>query len=96
MQVDDGSTGPQGIHAEICNSAQGASMIHNAARDQLLVECRNAGLKVYKETQYLLNDSGDKPADLFLTAELYGMPVVLDLVKSCPLTGNGITDDHFV
>ena len=37
---------PQGIHAEICNGAQGASMIHNA------------GLKVYKETQYLLNDSG--------------------------------------
>ena len=39
-----------------------------------------------------------EPADLFLTAELYGngMPVALDLVKACPLSGNGITDDHFV
>ena len=42
---------PQGIHAEICNGAQVASMIHNAVRDQLLVECRHAGLKVYKETK---------------------------------------------
>ena len=71
-------------------------MIHNAVRDQLLVECCNAGLKVYKETQYLLNDSGDKPADLLLTAELYGMPVALDLDKACPLSGIGITDGHFV
>ena len=87
---------PQGIHAEICNGAQGASMIHYAVRDQLLVECHNAGLKLYKETQYLLNDSGEKPADLFLTAGPYGGPVTLDLVKACPLSGNGITDDHFV
>ena len=87
---------PQGIHAEICNSTQGASMIHNAVRDQILIECRNAGLKVYKETQYLLNDSGDKPADIFFPAGPYGVPVALDLVKACPLSGNGIVDDHFV
>ena len=32
-----------------------------------------------------------------LTAELHGMPVVaLDVVKACPLSGNGITDEHFV
>ena len=55
---------------EICNGAQGASMIHNAVRDQLLVECRRTGLKVYKETQHLLSASGDKLADLLLTAGL--------------------------
>ena len=71
-------------------------MIHNAVRDQLLIECRNAGLKVYKETQYLLNESGDKPADIFFPAGPYGVPVALDLVKACPLSGNGIVDDHFV
>ena len=29
---------PQGIHAEICNSAQGASMIHNVVRDQAVTD----------------------------------------------------------
>ena len=43
-----------------------------------------------------MNDSGDKPADLLLTAGLHGMHVALDLVKACPLSGNGITDEHFV
>lgn len=86
----------QGIHSEVCNSTQGASMIHNAVRDQLLLECRQAGLKAFKETQYLLNDSGDKPADLFLPAGPYGLPVALDVVKACPLVGNGITDELFV
>ena len=38
----------------------------------------------------------DKPADLLLTAGLYEMPVALDVVKACPLSGNGITDGHFV
>ena len=27
----------QGIHSEVCNSTQRASMIHNAVRDQLLL-----------------------------------------------------------
>ena len=38
----------------------------------------------------------DKPADLLLTAGLYEMPVALDVVKACPLSGNGIIGGHFV
>ena len=90
---------PQGIHAEICNSAQGASIFIVRLETSYWwnVVMLVLRYKVYKETrQYLLNDSGDKPADLFLPAGLYGMPVALDLVKACPLSGNGITDDHFV
>ena len=57
---------------------------------RLLVECCRAGLKAYKETQYMLNDLGDKPADLLLTTWLLGLPVALDAAKACPLSGNGI------
>ena len=55
------------------------------------VECRHV-LKYTKK----LNICCDKPADLQLTAGPHGLPVALDVAKACPLSGNGITDEHFV
>ena len=53
----------------------------------VLCACGNIFM-VYKETQHLLNDYGDKPANLLLTAGLLGMHVALDVVKACPLNVN--------
>jgi hypothetical protein len=77
-----------GFHALTCKSGGYLGVRHNSLRDEFFRTCRAAQLAPKRETPFLLADSQDRPADVFLPSFSLGRPLCLDFAITHPLQKN--------
>ena len=75
-----------GHHALSCSSDGDRIHRHNAIRDDVRDSCRRAQLNPRREPRHLLEESGEKPADVWLPTFDMGREAALDVVCTSPCT----------
>ena len=81
-----------GYHALVCKSGGFLGVRHNALRDEVFRACSTACLAPKRETPFLLPNSADRPADVFLPYFSLGKPVCLDCACTHTLQPKFVTN----
>ena len=81
-----------GFHALTCKSGGYLGVRHNSLRDEFFMTCQSAQLAPKRETPFLLADSQDRPADVFLPSFSLGRPLCLDFAITHPLQKKFLKD----
>ena len=74
----------KGYHALTCRTGGHLGIRHNALREEIFLACRVACLCPGRETPFLLSDSLERPADVFLPCFSLGQPACLDCAVTHP------------
>ena len=74
-----------GQHAQNCKTGGAPTSRHNKIRDLLFSQCQASVLAPRKEVQNLLDNTGEKPADIFIPSWSNGCPAAIDVTITNPL-----------
>ena len=75
-----------GHHDAVCSGGNRTKSRHDGLRDELHKIAREAGFMPQKEVTNILDETGEKPADVLLPDYTNGRPCCIDTVVSSPFT----------
>ena len=94
----------KGYHSLTCRTGGHLGVRHNALREVLFLACESACLCPQRETPFLLPNSADRPADVFIPSFSLGQPACFDCaithtqqpkyIKDASVSGGAAADKY--